>query len=249
MLAVHTRPGSRLTAAGARLLTDLAGQAGLILRNVKLIEELRTSRERLVTARDAERRRLEHDIRVRVERRLASVAAALDDQRTGAQTAEERWVVAELQKECASARSQLQDLARGVYPPLLADQGLVAALHAHTRTLALRVNIVAGGLGQLAQDVEAAAYFCCLEALQNVVKYARAQRVVLTLSQSVDRLQFGVDDDGVGFDVASTRRGAGLQNMADRAEALGGFVEVRSSPGIGTRVSGWLPSSPVERAP
>src|SRR5215472_14635669 len=145
--------------------------------------------------------------------------------------------------------SQLQDLARGVYPPVLADQGLVAALDAHARTLALTVNIVAGSLGRLAQDVEAAAYFCCLEALQNVVKYARARRVVVALSLSADRLQFGVDDDGVGFDPASTRRGAGLQNMADRAEALGGFVEVRSSPGNGTRVSGWLPSSPVERAP
>jgi signal transduction histidine kinase len=249
MLAVHIRPGSPLSPPDGRLLTDLAGQAGLILRNAKLIEELRTSRERLVTARDAERRRLERDIRVRVERRLATVAAALESQGTAVETAEERRVVAELQRECASAMSQLQDLARGVYPPLLADQGLVAALHAHTRAVALTVNIVAGGLGRLAQDVEAAAYFCCLEALQNVLKYAQARRVVLTLSQSVDRLQFGVDDDGVGFDVASTSRGSGLQNMADRAEALGGFVEVRSTPGSGTLVRGWLPSSPVDRAP
>ena len=249
MLAVHMRPGSSLTAPDERLLTDLAGQAGLILRNAKLIEALRTSRERLVTARDAERRRLERDIHVRVERRLATVAAALDSQGTAVQSPQERRVVVELRRECATAMSQLQDLARGVYPPLLADQGLVAALDAHTRTLALTVNIVADCLGRLAQDVEAAAYFCCLEALQNVVKYARARRVVLTLWLSVDRLQFGVDDDGVGFDLASTRRGAGLQNMADRAEALGGFVWVRSAPGNGTRVSGWLPSSPVERAP
>jgi signal transduction histidine kinase len=249
MLAVHIRPGSPLSPPDGRLLTDLAGQAGLILRNAKLIEELRTSRERLVTARDAERRRLERDIRVRVQRRLRTVASALDSQTTPVQTAEERRVVAELQKECASAMSRLQDLARGVYPPLLADQGLVAALNAHTITVALAVDIVAGGLGRLAQDVEAAAYFCCLEALQNVLKYARARRVVLTLSQSVDRLQFGVDDDGVGFDVASTSRGSGLQNMADRAAALGGFVEVRSSPGSGTLVRGWLPASPIERAP
>jgi signal transduction histidine kinase len=248
MLAVHMRPGSPLTAPDERLLTDLAGQAGLILRNAKLIEELRTSRERLVTARDAERRRLERDIHERVERRLATVAAALDSQWATAQSPEERRVVTELRQECANARSQLQDLARGVYPPLLADQGLVAALDAHAHTLALTVNIVSGGVGRLAQDVESAAYFCCLEALQNVAKYAQARGVVVMISLSADRLQFGVDDDGIGFDQAATRRGAGLQNMADRAQALGGFVEVHSSPGNGTRVRGWLPASPVERA-
>jgi signal transduction histidine kinase len=203
----------------------------------------------LVTARDAERRRLERDIRERVERRLAAVAAALDTQRMAVETNEERQVVTQLQRESASALSQLQDLAHGVYPPLLADQGLVTALHAHTRTFALTVNIEADDLGRGAQDVEAAAYFCCLEALQNVVKHARARRVVVTLSQSVDRLRFDVEDDGAGFDVSSTSRGSGLQNMADRAEALGGCVEVSSSPGRGTLVSGWLPASPVERAP
>jgi signal transduction histidine kinase len=248
-LAVHTRPGSPLTPPEERLLADLAGQAGLILRNARLIEDLRTSRERLITARDAERRRLERDIRERVERRLAAVAAALEIQRPAVDTSEERQAVTQLRRETANALKELQDLARGVYPPLLADQGLVAALQAHSRSAELIVDIEADGLGRHAQDVEAAAYFCCLEALQNVAKHARARRVVVALSHSSGRLQFGVNDDGVGFEPASTGRGSGLQNIADRAEALSGRVEVSSSPGHGTVVNGWLPSSPVERAP
>jgi signal transduction histidine kinase len=248
-LAVHTRPGSPLTPTDERLLADLAGQAGLILRNARLIEDLRTSRERLITARDAERRRLEGDIRERVERRLAAVAVALDFQQTAVETAEDRQAVLQLRQEANNALSQLQGLARGVYPRLLTDQGLVAALQAHSRSAELAVDIEADGLGRHAQDVEAAAYFCCLEALQNVAKHAGARRVVVRLWHDEGRLRFGVSDDGVGFDPMSTSRGSGLQNIADRAEALGGCVEVRSSPGHGTVVSGWLPSSTVERAP
>lgn len=248
-LAVHTRPGSPLTPPEERLLADLAGQVGLILRNARLIEDLRTSRERLITVRDAERRRLEGDIHERVERRLAAVAALLEIQQTTVETSKERQAVTQLRQETANALAELQGLARGVYPRLLADQGLVAALQAHSRSAELAVDIEADGLGRHAQDVEAAVYFCCLEALQNATKHARARRVVVTLSHGGGRLRFGVNDDGIGFEAASTGRGCGLQNIADRAEALGGRVEVSSSPGQGTVVNGWLPSSPVEAAP
>jgi signal transduction histidine kinase len=248
-LAVHTRPGSPLTPPEERLLADLAGQVGLILRNARLIEDVRTSRERLITARDAERRRLEGDIRERVERRLAAVAALLEIQQAAVDTSEERQAVTQLRQEAANALAELQGLARGVYPRLLADQGLVAALRAHSPSAELAVDIEADGLGRHAQDVEAAVYFCCLEALQNATKHARARRVVVTLSHGGGRLWFGVNDDGIGFEAASTGRGCGLQNIADRAEALGGRVEVSSSPGHGTVVNGWLPSSPVEAAP
>jgi signal transduction histidine kinase len=248
-LAVHTRPSSPLTPTDERLLADLAGQAGLILRNARLIEDLRTSRERLITARDAERRRLEGDIRERVERRLAAVAAALDFQQTAVETPEERQAVTQLRQETANTLSQLQDLARGVYPRLLTAGGLVAALEAHSRSAELAVDVETDNLGRDAQDVEAAAYFCCLEALQNVAKHARARRVVVRISHDGGRLGFAVNDDGIGFDPASTGRGSGLQNIADRAEALGGHVRVSSSPGHGTMVTGWLPSSPAESAP
>jgi signal transduction histidine kinase len=248
-LAVQTLPGNPLSPPEERLLADLAGQAGLVLRNVRLVEDLRASRERLVTAQDAERRRLERDIRERVEQRLEAVAATLSALPLVTEPDDERQVLTELQAETDGALSELRDLARGVYPPLLAVEGLAAALAAHARTAPLRVTVQADGLDRHAQDVEAAAYFCCLEALQNVAKHALAGRVVVTLSQRADRLQFSVDDDGVGFDPAATTRGSGLQNMADRAEALGGHVRANSTPGRGTTIAGWLPAPTPEPQP
>jgi signal transduction histidine kinase len=248
-LATHVRPGLQLTPPEEKLLADLAGQAGLVLHNARLVEDLRRSRERLITAQDAERRRLERDIREQVERPLAAVAAALDCPQPLVQTDEERQIVTELRAETARALTELQDLARGVYPPLLAGDSLAAALLAHVRGLPMPITIEADGVGRLRQDVEAAAYFCCLEALQNVAKHAKAGRVRVSLSQRLPRLEFRVDDDGVGFEPSLTTRGSGLQNMADRAEALGGTVRVTSTPGRGTTVTGWLPALTEEPSP
>jgi signal transduction histidine kinase len=240
-LTVQTRPGNPLSPPEERLLADLAGQAGLVLRNARLIEDLRASRERLVTAQDAERRRLERDISERVEARLEAIASTLSAVPPTVEP-DERRVVTELRAETAGTLTELRDLARGVYPPLLASEGLAAALAAHTHAVPLPVTIQADGVGRHAQDVEAAAYFCCLEALQNVAKHAQARRAVVTVSQRPDRLEFGVDDDGVGFDPTATTRGSGLQNIVDRAEAMGGHVQVSSASGRGTTIAGWLPS-------
>ncbi len=248
-LAVHTRPGHPLGPHEERLLADLAGQAGLVLRNVRLIEDLRASRERLIKARDAERRRLERDIHERVERRLAAVATALDTPRTDVETDDERRVLAELRGETAGALSELRDLARGVYPPLLASEGLVAALHVQCRAAPQPITVEAEGIDRYAQDIEAAVYFSCLEAMQNVAKHAQAERIVVIVSAPPGRLQFSVDDDGVGFDPAATTRGSGLQNMVDRAEALGGHVRVESTIGLGTIITGWLPVQTTEPTP
>jgi len=241
-LSVQTRPDIPLSPPDERLLADLAGQAGLVLRNVRLIDELRASRERLVTAQVAERRLLERDIRERVEQPLAAVAATLSPLHDLAQAGPELQIVAQLQAETAGALSELQDLARGVYPPRLAGEGMVAALEAQARTTPVPVMIEAEAVGRYAQEVEAAAYFCCLEALQNVAKHAHAKRVVVRLVDRAGRLRFSVEDDGVGFDPASTTWGAGLQNMADRAEALGGRLRASSAPGGGTAIAGWLPA-------
>ena len=130
---------------------------------------------------------------------------------------------------------------RGIYPPLLADQGLVPALQAQARRASLPVQIDADGIGRYQQDTEAAVYFCTLEALQNITKYANASSAKVGLSCSDDSLQFTVTDDGTGFDTATTRYGTGLQGMADRLAALGGAFQVRSQPGQGTMLSGELP--------
>jgi signal transduction histidine kinase len=248
-LAVQVRPGSPLGPPEERLVSDLAGQAGLVLRNVRLIEDLRASRERLVTTRDAERRRLEQDIRDRVERRLSAVATALSAATLMGDVDLQGRLFAELREETAGALAELRDLARGVYPPFLACNGLVVALKAQTRGSAVPVSIQAEAVGRYPQDVEAAAYFCCLEALQNVAKHAQAGWATVTLGEDAGMLRFTVDDDGVGFEPASTTSGSGLQNMADRAAALGGHVRVRSAPGQGATISGWLPARTQEPRP
>jgi signal transduction histidine kinase len=140
-----------------------------------------------------------------------------------------------------AALEDLRDLARGIYPPLLADQGLIAALQAQARKASLPVQIDADGIGRYPQDAEAAVYFCALEALQNITKYAGASRATVGLACSDGSLRFTVTDDGTGFDAASTRHGTGLQGMADRLAALGGTLDIRSQPGRGTTLTGQLP--------
>jgi signal transduction histidine kinase len=148
----------------------------------------------------------------------------------------------QLKRDADEALETLRDLARGIYPPLLADKGLVVALESQARKATVPVRVEAEGVERYTQDVEATVYFCVLEALQNVQKYAGASQVVVRLDARADpaTLTFEVEDDGTGFDTATTRTGAGLTNMNDRVDALGGTVHVISHPGAGTRVSGEL---------
>lgn len=147
----------------------------------------------------------------------------------------------QVEVDADEALTTLRDLARGIYPPLLADQGLVAALRSQAAKAALPVEVTADGVVRYPQATEAAVYFCCLEALQNVAKYARAAHATVRLSSVNASLEFVVQDDGVGFDPAETAKGSGLTNMTDRIEALGGTLEIASAAGTGTLVSGSLP--------
>ncbi|HEU4356558.1 MAG TPA: ATP-binding protein, partial [Actinomycetota bacterium] len=122
--------------------------------------------------------------------------------------------------------------------PLLADQGLGAALEAHAKRAPVPVTVEFDGIDRYPQGVESAVYFCALEALNNVAKYADASRVTIRLSDGDGRLVFSVADDGRGFDPAETGYGTGLQGMADRLDAIGGALEVVSAPGAGTTVTG-----------
>jgi signal transduction histidine kinase len=119
----------------------------------------------------------------------------------------------------------------------------VVALESQARKATVPVRVESAGVARYAQDIEATVYFCVLEALQNVQKYAGASQVVVRLRASTDlaTLTFEVEDDGTGFETATARKGAGLTNMNDRVDALGGKVQVISHPGAGTRVSGELP--------
>jgi signal transduction histidine kinase len=232
-----------LRPAGQQLVTDVASQAGLALANAGLIEDLRASRQRLVTAQDEARRRLERNIHdgaqqdlvaLAIKLRLAETTVAADPAQTGP-------VFGELKADTTGALENLRDLARGIYPPLLADLGLAAALSAQASKSPLSVTVEADGIARFAQDTEAAVYFCCLEALQNTAKYAHATQARISLQAHNETLQFTVSDDGTGYDARRTPMGSGLRNMADRLAALSGQLEIRSAPSRGTTITGHLP--------
>ena len=228
-----------------KLFRDLAGQAGLVLRNVRLIEELRASRRRLVAAQDAERRRLERNIHDGAQQQLVAlqVKQRLVQGMIERDPAKAIDLIRQLQVDTTEALDDLRDLARGIYPPLLADQGLGAALESQARKSPVPVSVKADAVGRYPQEVEAAVYFCALEALNNLAKYSEASRAEVSLSQADRTLTFVVSDDGVGFDVAAANHGTGLQGMADRVDAIGGTLEVESGPGSGTIVRGHIPTS------
>jgi signal transduction histidine kinase len=249
-LTVTKRRGESLTPVEEKLLDDLGSQAGLVLKNVGLtnellerLEELRASRQRLVAAQDDERRRLERNLHDGAQQNLVAlkVKLGLVEMLAHKDAAKARQLLAELKGDTDEALNTLRDLARGIYPPLLADRGLGAALEAQARKATVAVEVVSDGLGRYPQEVEAAVYFCVLEALQNTQKYAEASRAVVRLSERDGSVAFEVEDDGKGFDPATATRGAGLTNMADRLDALGGGIEIESEPGAGARLSGTIP--------
>jgi signal transduction histidine kinase len=242
-LALSMPRGEGFTPTNDKLVRDVASQAGLVLRNVRLIEELRASRQRLVAAQDEERRRLERNIHDGAQQQLVALAVKLRlaESLTRKDPAKAEAMVAEAKAESQEALENLRDLARGIYPPLLADKGLAAALEAQARKSPVPVDVEPNGVGRYPQEAEAAAYFCVLEALQNVAKYAGAATAVVRLGEEAGDLLFSVADDGRGFDVPATPRGSGLQNMADRVDAVGGTLDIESSPGRGTVVTGRIP--------
>jgi signal transduction histidine kinase len=251
-LSISKRAGDPITAIEGRLVRDLAGQAGLVMRNVALterlmqnVEELRASRQRLVTAQDEERRKLERNLHDGAQQQIVALAIKLRllEQLVDRDPDRARATAAELQEDTQAALDELRDLARGIFPPILADRGLVAALEAQARRSPVAVAIEADGVGRYPRDVEAAVYFSCLEALQNIAKYAEASRATVRLLDGQGALRFEVVDNGRGFDVRETSHGTGLQGIADRLAAVGGTLQVRSLPGRGTTVTGELPAA------
>jgi signal transduction histidine kinase len=238
----------QLNPAQERLVADVAAQAGLVMRNVRLIEELRESRLRIVTAQDARAKKLERNIHDGAQQQLValSVRANLAKAVAAQDPLEAEKMLGELQVGIIEVLEELRDLARGIYPPLLADQGIPAALRAQARKAAIPTTVDADGIGRFAPDIEAAVYFCCLEALTNIAKYAEASSATLSLEHVDGLLTFVVSDDGGGFDPVDVGYGTGLRGMADRMDAIGGQLEVDSAPGRGTTVIGRLPASTVE---
>jgi signal transduction histidine kinase len=243
----------QVSAVEDNLLEHLASQAALVLRNVRLtaelqatIEDLRASRRRLVRAQDEERHRIERNLHDGAQQQLVALViqlSLLEDAAGDADSVLE--TAAELRTGLHAALNDLRALARGIYPPLLADQGLAPALQAQAGKAPLPVFIEADGIGRYPRDAEAAVYFCILEALQNVAKYSQASRATVALSCPDSHLEFSVTDDGAGFEPASVTQGTGLQGMTDRLAAVGGSIHISSQPGHGTTVRGTLPVAQV----
>ena len=245
------------------VLAELGRQMGLALHNTQLdlalqdtldevrrqAAEIQASRRRLVQAADGERRRIERDLHDGAQQHLVALSVNLRLARDMVGDAPEAAVemLDELHVMVKDTVQELRDLAHGIYPPLLMDSGLPHALRAAASRNPLEVSVEADITERFSPDVEAAVYFCCLEALQNAAKHAPGAEVVIRLWTDAGGLLFEVADNGPGFDVEAKGRGHGFVNMADRLGAIGGTVQWDSVPGQGTRVSGALPVKAVSR--
>jgi signal transduction histidine kinase len=243
---------------GDNVLAELAREVGLALRNVRLdsdlqaslaelrrqADELRLSRARVVAAADAERRRIERDLHdgaqqhfVALEANLGAVSALIESDPEKA-----RAILAELRTAVQGATQDFRDLAHGIYPPLLQDRGLSEALANAARRAGIPAHVDAASVGRYEPDIEATVYFCCVEALQNAAKHAgEGARATVRLREREDALVLEIADDGSGLDPGRTTFGAGLTNMRDRLEAIGGELRIESALGAGTRVVGTIP--------
>jgi signal transduction histidine kinase len=259
LIVVERREGAEpFNADDELILAELARQVGLALHNVKLdsalqasldevrrqAEELRASRSRIVATADAERRRIERNLHDGAQQHLVALAVKvrLIKQLADADPAQAKQMLEELGGDVQTTLEELRTLAHGIYPPLLMDRGLPEALSAAATRAALPVEVRADGVGRFRSEVEAAVYFCCLEALQNAAKHAgEGARAVVRVWEESGGLLFEVADDGAGFDAADPRMGAGFTNMKDRLGAIGGALTVESQPGAGARISGRIP--------
>src|SRR5580765_7334934 len=262
ILVVQERDNVPLTSVEQGLFAGLARQAGLVLRGARLraelalrlaelstrADELRSSRQRLVDAQDAERRLLERDIHDGAQQHLVALAVNLRLAETLVQRSPERadLLLAAQERAATDAIDTLATLSRGIYPMVLGDEGLVAALGVAVATSAVPVEVVAHEVGRYATTIEAAAYFTCLEAVQNATKHADATTIRVELRGEPGSVTLLVEDDGAGFDTRTTPIGTGMANMRDRVESVHGTLALRSTPG-GTRVTVRLPTAYEDR--
>ena len=208
------------------------------------VADLEASRVRLMEAANLERRRLERDLHDGVQQELTALRIKLDlvAEKIDESPLEGERMLASVGKQMDAVLQQLRLLARGIYPSVLNEHGLVDALRSMALNSPISVVVRGIAIGRYREDVEVAVYFCCLEAIQNVVKHAGPDaEATIHLWQEGPRLFFEVRDSGRGFDLAEANRGAGLTNMRDRIEAVGGNLTITSSPGHHTSVRGAVP--------
>jgi signal transduction histidine kinase len=257
VLRVQEAPGRPLTPVEERLFAGLAAQAGLVLEHARLraelrarhrelalrAAELRQTRDELAAAQDRERRRLERDLHDGAQQQLVALGIHLRLAQTLAGSVPEQAaaVLAEQADAATTAIDTLTTLSRGVPPKVLSEHGLTRALEAAVVAGSVPARLSAAEVGRFPTEVEAAVYFCCLEALQNVAKHADATAVEVGLTVASGRLRLSVRDDGVGM-APGTSPGTGWRNMRDRVESLGGHLDIEAAPGAGTMVTAVVPT-------
>jgi signal transduction histidine kinase len=231
-----------LQAAGAVALLA-AEKAELDAAWNDALQELRRSRARIVRAGDEERRRLERNLHDGVQQRLAAIGIELGT--VGDLLAHDpplRGRLDRIGQSAEEALDELREVSHGLYPPVLSDWGIVAALERIQVHGDATPEIRATGIGRYPAELESAVYYCCLEAIQNATKHGGpAVRISVALREDADGLSFEVSDDGPGFDTSTAHGGMGLQNMRDRLGALDGRLSIITSNSGGTTVSGSIP--------
>jgi signal transduction histidine kinase len=239
MITVLKPGGEHVTPTEDKMLDAVASQAGLMLRNVRLIDDLRTSRERLVTTQDDERRRLERNLHDGAQQSLVSVALLLRMATGHVADDRVRASLTEASAQLQQAIDELRELARGIHPAILTERGLGPALTSLAERSPVPVEVEQTVRERLPATVEGTIYFVAAEALTNVAKYARATSVTLRLDREDGEVVLVVADDGVGG--ADPVGGTGLRGLSDRVAAVDGAFDVQSRHGEGTRIECRVP--------
>jgi signal transduction histidine kinase len=256
-LTLTKKRGEQPSPLDRKLLEDLASQAGIVLRNSRLTAELRArldqitrtaaeireSRRRIVAAQDKARKSLERDIHDGAQQHLVALAVKLNLAKTMARKKPERAgaMLEQLKGEAQEALETLDELARGIYPPVLSEGGIAKAIEARADKATFAIDVRDETNDRFDPHVEAAVYFCILEALQNTAKYAEADNATIFLEEDDGAISFTVTDNGKGFDPETVDLGTGVEGMSDRLAGVGGTVTITSSPGEGTTVIGRVP--------
>jgi signal transduction histidine kinase len=246
-------------------LVEVAHQLGLALHNVRLDSalqasldelaernrELQASRLRIVNASDSSRREIERNLHDGAQQHLVALAGKVGLIRSIAEEDDDTETVLamldSLREEVQVTISEVRELAHGIYPPLLRDRGLGDALRAAATRSPLPCEVDVDLPGRFEQDVETAAYFCILEAMQNAGKHAGPDARIAVRARSHDgQLVVELCDDGVGFDPDTISLSHGFVNMRDRIGALGGELQVWSAPGAGARITASVPARPLD---
>lgn len=265
---IHAHAAGDLLPDAEEVLQDVARLVSVLLDNERLAREVsdqlaatRASRQRIIEAQEQARRELERDVHDGAQARLIAVRMHLGELHRRAVAAQPQptgdvlptvdglpAAITRVSAEVEAAIRDLRELARGLRPPVLEEMGFPAALRAHLRDTALPVAVRASGDARHPPTVEAAAYFACVEAIQNALRHAGPASITVTIASTPEALRVEVRDDGQGFDPA-TVRSSGLDGIADRVGALGGSAQILSSAGVGTRICLTIPSAGQAQVP